>query len=153
MRARLKIFFLSSFLLVYMVGVANATTIQLSFEVAAFIPLTPIGPTSPPPQAIVNGTIIYEAGSLGAAIDSLTSINLTISGYTYTTSEIGSYEQSVSGGSTAQFGHWAPVFYKNDTFFNGIGGLITGASGIRDATNDFFIRYGGYPLDASAPYI
>lgn len=54
-----------------------------------------------PPAETVIGTIVYEADSLTAAIGSLTSINLTIAGYTYSVGEVGyassSGTQSIHG--------------------------------------------------------
>jgi hypothetical protein len=59
---------------------AHAITVQLDFT-ADFAP--------PSPVATVTGRFIYEAPSLTSEITSLTSVDLTISGHTYTLGELG----------------------------------------------------------------
>jgi len=101
-----------SLLLMLSINFVHAIPIELSFTVAGF-PVS--APTDP-----VTGTIVYEAASLGATVDSLTSISLTLDGYTYGVGELG----FTSSGST-----------------DFIGGSLNGVQTIFSATNDFLIRF------------
>ena len=60
----------------------QANQIEVDFRASGFVPSS--APTDP-----VTGTIIYEAASTTANIDSLTSINLIIDGHTYSIGELG----------------------------------------------------------------
>ncbi|MBI4763976.1 MAG: PEP-CTERM sorting domain-containing protein [Deltaproteobacteria bacterium] len=65
---------------------AKAIPIEVNFTVEN---LRDFFSSNPPPTDPVVGTIIYEAASVTADIDSLISINLVIDGHTYSKSEIG----------------------------------------------------------------
>lgn len=91
---------------------ANAIPIKYSFAASDF----GVGA----PQDPVVGTIVYEAASLSATIDSLIAIDLTIAGHAYTLGEIG---------LLSQFG----------TDFV-IGGSLRGGA-VVNGTDDFFIRF------------
>ena len=66
---------------------AQAIPIQVNFTAKGFESF--FSPSTNPPTDPVIGTIIYEAESITANIDSLTSINLIIDGHAYPVSEIG----------------------------------------------------------------
>ena len=67
---------------------AQAIPIEINFTAGNFKPSPASPPTTPPTDPVI-GTIIYEAASITANIDSLTSINLIIGGHTYLINEIG----------------------------------------------------------------
>ena len=73
-----------AFILLSVGGVmpARAIPITVSFEATGF---TGVGV---PPADPVVGSIVYDAASTTANINSLTSINLTIAGHTYTLTEL-----------------------------------------------------------------
>jgi hypothetical protein len=98
---------------------AKAIPIEVNFIVENFIPryTSNLPPTDP-----VVGTIIYEASSITADIDSLTSINLIIDGHTYSTSEVG----YISPFSTTR---------------QKIGGNLMGVDTINSGTNDFWLDW------------
>lgn len=100
-------------LLFALVGPASAVPITLQFSASGF----PAGA----PQALVTGTIVWEAASVTAPIGSLTSIDLTIDGHIYSLAEVGFLD--VGGGVTT------------------IGGIINGPNGWGPGTNDFFMFY------------
>ncbi len=62
---------------------AQAIPITVQFTASGF------SNGSVPPAGTVTGTIVYEAASTTANIDSLTSISLTIASHTYLISEVG----------------------------------------------------------------
>ena len=96
---------------------ANAVPITLDFTVSGFgVSNGNAAPTDP-----VSGTIVYDAAGLGATINSLTSISLTLNGYVYSLSEIDF--QSPFGGNT-------------DIIYGSLSG-----TGISNLTNDFWIRF------------
>lgn len=71
---------------------ANADLITVEFKAIDFEPF--LGSGTPDPTEVI-GTILYEAASTTANIDSLISIDLTIGSYTYQLSDI-SYISSYS---------------------------------------------------------
>lgn len=66
--------------------VANALPITLEFTATDFSAL--VG-SDPAPQDPVSGSIVYEAAFMGATIDSIVSMDLTIAGYVYSLSNTG----------------------------------------------------------------
>ncbi len=97
---------------------AHAVPITLEFTATGF---TDVFPTSlPAPTDPVSGTIVYEAASTTASIDSLTSINMTIDGHSYTVGEL--------------------LF---ETFGDSqvIGGSIDGINSVGGGTDDFRFAY------------
>lgn len=90
----------------------HASSITLEFSATAFSPGG--APTSP-----VTGTIVWDAATPNAPIDSLTSISLTIAGHAYSVAEIGFQDMG------------------SDIF--AIGGTIEGVSTVRSNTDDFVI--------------
>lgn len=104
-------------LLLAFAGPASAIPITMEFTVSGFV-----GQTSgtPAPTDPVSGTIVWEAASASADIDSLTSISLVINGHPYTLGETGFL--SSEGSST--------IAGTNNTVF----GLVNG-------TNDFSIAF------------
>lgn len=101
------------FLLFALVGPASAIPITLQFSASGF----PAGA----PQDPVTGTIVWEAASVTAPIESLTSIDLMIDGHIYNLAEVGFLD--TGGGVTT------------------IGGIINGPNGWGPSTNDFFMYY------------
>lgn len=67
-------------------GAAQAETYQLDFTASDYAVVI-AGDDAP--QSAVSGWFRFEAASLGAEIDKVTGVNLTIGGHTYTTAEIG----------------------------------------------------------------
>jgi len=104
-------------LLLAFAGPASAIPVTMQFTVSGFVGQTS-GTTAPTDP--VTGTIVWEAASATAVIDSLTSIDLVINGVNYTKNETGF---SSSGGSST------------------IGGTINGVSGLHNNTDDFFINF------------
>ena len=105
-------------LLLAFAGPASAIPITMQFAVSGFVgqALIPIAaPTDP-----VTGTIVWEAASATADIDSLTSINLVINGHSYTLGGTGFVS---SGGSST------------------IGGIESSVYGLTNSTNDFYIAF------------
>jgi hypothetical protein len=96
---------------------AGAIPITVSFTAASFIELEEAVAA---PMDPVTGSIVYDAASTTSNINSLTSINLTITGHTYLLSEVG---------FTSPFGPSQLIF-----------GLLNG-SRIDVFTNDFFMRW------------
>jgi len=96
---------------------AQAIPITVQFTAKEFSDTPPASPPTDP----VTGTIVYEAASTTADIDSLTSINLTIDGYVYPLDEVG---------YISSFG--APLKQI-------IGGKLNGVDTITSGTNDFWI--------------
>jgi hypothetical protein len=80
----------------------------------------------PSPIDQVSGTIIYDAASTTANINSLISINLTINGYTYGLSEVGFISPYFGGSASAR---------------QIIGGSVNGVNGTHptENTNDFWL--------------
>lgn len=80
---------------------AQAIPIEINFTIENFIPRYT---STPPPDDPVIGRILYEAESVTAVIESLTSIDLTIDGHSYSLSEIGSSlfgsRQQIGGSSS-----------------------------------------------------
>ncbi|MBI4763164.1 MAG: PEP-CTERM sorting domain-containing protein [Deltaproteobacteria bacterium] len=102
---------------------AQAIPIEVNF-IAEDFTLSPHSspfPTDPPTDPVI-GTIIYEAASVTANIDSLTSIDLIIDEHHYSISEIGFI--SPFSGSRQK-----------------IGGTLTEVNGIFSGTNDFWLDW------------
>jgi hypothetical protein len=97
--------------------VLSATPIAVSFVASV---ATSGAPTNP-----VSGTIVYEAASPTADILSLLSIDLTISGHSYTLGEVGFLT-----GSTQR-----------------IGGILNGVDTINVGTTDFWLAWNKSNLD------
>ncbi len=95
-----------------MTGVVQAMPVTVTFQAGNF---AAIGGSDPIPQAVVSGSITYEAPTLLGDITALSSINLTIAGHVYTVPEL--------------------TFDSSSTTQN-IGGLIYGINGLA-AGNDF----------------
>lgn len=93
---------------------AQAIPIEVNFTLEDFIPRYT---STPPPDDPVIGRIIYEAESITANIDSLTAIDLTIDGHTYSISEIG---------------YISPFFSRQQ-----MGGSLSGVNAISSGTDDF----------------
>jgi hypothetical protein len=93
---------------------ANAVTVELDFTASGYLPGAPNDP--------VIGVITYQANSLGANINSLSSISLTVGSHTYALSELGFQQDFVPG-------------------FAEIGGLINGLNTIHALTDDFFLIF------------
>jgi hypothetical protein len=64
---------------------AHAIPVTVSFTASGF---TSEGGGLPAPTDPVVGSIVYEAASITSNINSLTSVNLTIAGHTYTVDEL-----------------------------------------------------------------
>lgn len=64
-----------------MVGMAQAATFQVSFEVSSFFPATD-------PAVTVTGTIWYEAANAIGPIEAITQVDLSIASYSYARSEV-----------------------------------------------------------------
>jgi hypothetical protein len=65
----------------------HATPFKLDFTATGYGPGIFSGTSAP--QNPVTGSILFTASSLGAAVTSIDSVNLTISGHAYAASEIG----------------------------------------------------------------
>ena len=92
---------------------AHAIPITVSFQASGF----PAGaPTDP-----VVGSLVYDAASTTSNINSLTSVNLTIAGHTFTVGELG---------FTSPFGSQQLI-----------GGLLNGVNGIGSGTDDFLMQW------------
>jgi hypothetical protein len=99
---------------------AQAIPIEVDFTAGDFTP-SPASPPTIPPTDPVIGTIIYEAASITANIDSLTSINLIIGGHNYLINEIG---------------YISPFFGRQK-----IGGNSAGVAGMSSGTDDFSLDW------------
>jgi len=99
---------------------AQAAPITVQFQASGF---TDLGIGNSPPTDPVSGTIIYEAASTTASIESLTSIALTIHGHTYSIGEVGFITPYGTG--------------------QAIGGLVNGVDFVSSSTNDFAITWTG----------
>jgi hypothetical protein len=91
---------------------ARAITVELDFTAVDFPPASP--------NASISGRFTYEAASLTSPATSLTSVDLTISGHTYTLGEVG----------VALFG---------DTEV--IGSTIEGVGNLQSGVNTFVLSY------------
>lgn len=111
-----RILIAPSFLMLASVA-AQAAPMLLSFQVTGFG--VAAGPVVPVPQDPVAGSILYDAASPTADIDSLLDINLTIAGHVYTVAEL---------------------TFDSTTNTQGIGGAASGVNGL-GATHDFFITW------------
>lgn len=97
---------------------AKAVLVTASFTATGFAPL---GGGVAPPADPVSGSFTYNAASLGATIDSLVSISLTIDGHVYTLAD------------TA----FASPFSGNlDIVYGSLNGLA-----VSSGSNDFWIRF------------
>jgi len=124
-----KLMGLSVLVLVLTIGVppVQAVPITLEFTASGF---TDVFPTSlPAPTDPVSGTIVYEAASTTASIDSLTSINMTIDGHSYT---VGGLLFETFGNSQV------------------IGGPISGINGVSGGFDDFRFAYNLVALTPTA---
>ena len=99
---------------------ANAVAIKVDFTAAGFGAGAPTDP--------VTGTIIYDAASPTADINSLTSINLTIGGHSYSLGEVG-------------FISWPGA--------QCIGGVVNEANALVSGTDDFTL---GWDKNSLSPY-
>jgi hypothetical protein len=104
-------------LLLVAIHEANALPVTVSFVATDFVP--DIGST-PSRVSQVSGSIVYDAASVTAPINSLTSINLSIDGHSYSIGEVG-------------FENYTNVVY--------IGGLISSVRSLVPGSNDFFLSY------------
>jgi hypothetical protein len=102
---------------------ANADTIQLDFTISGL----PVGQTDP-----LSGAITYDAASSDAAIDSLSSISLTLGSHTYSLAEIG--------------------FEHINSNVDLIGGLLHGVEDIVTNSDDFFLEFDHTSLSGSLIY-
>jgi hypothetical protein len=93
---------------------AHAIPIEVDFTVSGFGSGAPTDP--------VTGTIIYDAASTTANINSLTSINLTIDGHSYSVAEVGFITHHA----------YSPTIYEQI-----IGGEVTGVQFLISGTDDF----------------
>jgi hypothetical protein len=90
---------------------AQAATFDLSFSANNFIG---------GPDSTVSGTFSYDAPDTNSPITSLNSVNLTISGYSYTLGELG---------------------FESFGTLLAIGGAKNSVGGMSSSTNDFFILF------------
>lgn len=97
---------------------AQAVLVTASFTANSF---SPIGGSAAPPTDPVSGSITYDAASLGATIDSLVSISLTIDGHAY---------------SLAEAAFASPFVGNIDIIYGSLGG-----TGVSSGTNDFWLRF------------
>lgn len=102
-------------LLLVVAGSAYAAPVTTSFTATGF------GPPEAPIDS-VSGSIVWEAASPHAPIESLTSINLTIDGHTYTLGEVGFV---------------SPYFLTTDL----IGGTLFNVNTIHTNTDDFWLMF------------
>lgn len=91
---------------------ARAITVELDFTAVDFPPASP--------NASISGQFTYETASLTSPVTSLTSVNLTISGHTYTLGEVG-----------------AALFGNTEV----IGSTIEGVGGLQSGMNTFALSY------------
>jgi hypothetical protein len=110
-------------LLIGIIKTAAAIPIAVSFTAVGF---TCFGPgltcNTPPPADPIVGSIVYDAASTTADINSLISVRLTIGSHDYSVNEVG--------------------FLDNHVFDQRIiGGLINGVSGVSSGTNDFRLQW------------
>jgi hypothetical protein len=100
---------------------AHAATIHMDFTAAGFAILdtgSNDAPTDP-----VSGTLVWEAASVNATIDSLVSIDLTLNGAAYALSDI-SFESPFGGSG------------NTDIIYGALRGISTASF-----TDDFWIRW------------
>jgi hypothetical protein len=110
---RFKSTLLAAALMLAPIGFAHAVPITVDFTATGF------GASAP--QSSVAGTLVYEAASLGATtISSITSLNLTIAGHSYTLGEVGSLP-------------WGANLF--------IGGTACAVNCITHGTNDFWFQW------------
>jgi hypothetical protein len=115
MASRLKSLLLAVFLL-------SASPLTPAFAIPIEVSFTASGFGAGAPTDPVTGSVVYDAASTTSVIDSLTSIDLTIAGHTYSLAEVG------FAGS------------------NLIGGLINGVGTVVASTNDFFLLWNATTL-------
>jgi hypothetical protein len=106
---------------------AGAIPITVSFTAVSFIESEEAVAA---PMDPVTGSIVYDAASTTSNINSLTSINLTITGHTYLLSEVG----FISPFGSTQL---PPPFGSTQL----IGGLLNTVPRIDVFTNDFSMRW------------
>jgi hypothetical protein len=104
---------------------AHAIPMQLDFTATNFQTL---GAPGGVPVSTVTGTIVYEYNPITAIIDSLTSINLTISGHTYSIGEVG---------------------FDSEPTMSNIGGTVSTVLGITTGTDDFKLSFNQSSVTAS----
>jgi hypothetical protein len=100
---------------------AHAVLITFEFTASDFPPTFSGIPALQDP---VSGVITYEAADVGAPIDSLTSISLTIGSHSYTVGELG-FITNPNDISTSSI----------------IGGSINGVTGVTAFTHDFSVQF------------
>lgn len=93
--------------------IASAAPIQLSFTASDFF--------NDRSYPAVSGSIFYESVSTTGVIDSLSAIDLTIDGYTYSLGEIG-FENGIDGAIR-------------------VGGVRSGVTGVGTGPDDFFLQW------------
>lgn len=99
-------------------GAAHGMPITVTFTATDIVALVGSGAA---PDDPVSGTVFYDALSINAPIDSMTSISLTISGHSYALAEIG-FVNEVGG-----------VTY--------VGGLVDGVTGSGNFEDDFLLGW------------
>ncbi len=98
---------------------AHAIPITMTFAVEGLESQNPMGPNTPGPATTASGTITWEADTIYDEIDSLTSIDLTVLGHSYTLGEI----------DHAPLGSWNMIY------------ATVNGDGITTGSNDFWIRW------------
>ena len=123
-RRRLGSIMGSALAVIAMLGMASsAHAVLITFEfTASNFPPTFSG--IPALQDPISGVITYEAADVGAPIDSLTSISLTIGSHSFTVGELG-FITNPNSISTSSI----------------IGGSINGVTGVTNFTNDFSVQF------------
>ncbi len=112
------LFLVGTAILLSIVTSAHAVPITMNFTVEGLEMYNPMGPNTPGPATTASGTITWEADTINDEIDTLTSIDLSILGYSYTLAEIDYLPGS----------------------FDIIYATVNG-SGIETGSNDFWIRW------------
>jgi hypothetical protein len=108
----------------------EAATFYTAFTVTGF----PVSNGNAAPTDPVSGTIFWTAPDIHSDIQSFVSIDLTLDGHQYSTSEIGYFRLG------------------SPTTWNGVGGTINVPNGIFNQTDDFYITWDSatlQPLDFS----
>lgn len=106
---------LTAFLLISTPILARADTYRLDFKASNFVS----DHGNPVPTDPVQGSITFRAASLGAEVEAILAVDLTINGHAYQVSEV--------GGSRFGTGYL-------------FGGLLAGIDAIESRTNDFWVQ-------------
>lgn len=117
----LRALFLALLMAVGISGAAVAAPFKVSFEITGFAPSNGnAAPTDP-----VVGSFVYEATSISSAIDSITSVSLTLAGHSYSLPEVAVMPPlAIPAGTLVEFG-----------------GSLSSPSVISNLTDDFWIRW------------